>query len=146
MKRKLVLILLTCLLTTFILALQPRIPHRISMLSQPSALAASPAVNDSWTIECVDCPRNFGFQGNHMLQLDSSDYPHIAYAGKNLYYAWYDGTAWHSEIIPDAPGGSGAVLALDGNDHPHIIYTSSYPSALKYCLPGCIRLAYTGYW
>ena len=52
-----------------------------------------------WRTDCADCPQNVFWMGDQSLRLDSQGHPHLAYAGDSVYYAWYDGTAWHTEVV-----------------------------------------------
>lgn len=97
-----------------------------------------------WHIERVDAPKSFSEMGSRSLALDASGHPHIAYGQDHLYYAWYDGGAWHLETV-DAAGGVGwyTSLALDAAGHPHISYYDSTNADLKYAWgewPYCIHL------
>jgi uncharacterized repeat protein (TIGR01451 family) len=86
-------------------------------------LRAAPAWADGWTIQCADCPKQFQDMADHSLQLDTAGNPHLAYGYDHLYYARYDGMAWHYETADTAPGvGSYASLALDAAGRPHIGY------------------------
>jgi len=99
-------------------------------LSQPEG--TSP-FTPTWIIEAVDAPKYFSAMGNRSLALDSNDYPHIAYGGEHLYYAWYDGAAWTLEFVDNSPGvGLYTSLALDSNDRPHISYYDTTNFTLKY--------------
>ena len=69
------------------------------------------------------------------LELDSDQYPHIAYGeGADLAYSWWDGSSWHTDYIT----GIGWVgvrirLALDNYDQPHIIYLPDMVCRVFYC-------------
>ena len=133
MKRRLVIVLLTIVAAGLMVIVQLRLANNNPPSSQPLALAASQAVvGNSWIIECADCPRWWTELNNRMLRLDSSGRPHIAYVGKGLYYAHFDGTYWITVTIAGAPGGFEATLALDGNNYPHIIYTAIDTNSMKY--------------
>jgi hypothetical protein len=84
-------------------------------------------VKSTWRFETIYQPKllsapGYG-PGQHWLALDSKGYPHLVYGGDQLYYAWFDGTAWHYEI-PDTHLGAGklASLVLDRQDFPHIVH------------------------
>ncbi len=69
------------------------------------------------------------------LELDSDQYPHIAYGeGAGLAYSWWDGSSWQTDYIT----GIGWVgvrirLALDNYDQPHIIYLPDMMCRVWYC-------------
>ncbi|MBD3237787.1 MAG: T9SS type A sorting domain-containing protein [Candidatus Eisenbacteria bacterium] len=70
------------------------------------------------------------------IDLDSSDYPHIAYydnTNSDLRYARWDGSEWQIEVV-DAAGAVGLWLsmAVDGHDRPHISYCDYDLYNLKY--------------
>ncbi|MEJ2737084.1 MAG: hypothetical protein P8189_26560, partial [Anaerolineae bacterium] len=92
--------------------------------------------NDSGRIvERVDAPRYFAAMSDHSLALDSSGQLHIAYGGDNLYYAWYDGSAWHSEVVDEdwsAAVGTYAAIAIDSAGRPHISYYDMTNMDLRY--------------
>ncbi len=105
----------------FLLSLKLAHPAQASQLVMPAA--ASSSSFQPWKIGCVDCPRRFQYMTDHSLRLDSSGHPHIAYGGDNLYYAWFDGVAWQSEIVDSSLlAGYTASLVLSSNDIPHIAY------------------------
>jgi hypothetical protein len=52
-----------------------------------------------WTIECVDCPKQFSNMTDRSLALDLAGHPHIAYGREDLYYAYHDGSVWHYETV-----------------------------------------------
>ena len=71
--------------------------------------------------------------GSRSLQLDADGHPHIAYGARHLYYAWHDGTTWHTETVDSAEQvGEYASLALDVSGHPHISYYDRGNTDLKY--------------
>ena len=84
---------------------------------------------EEWYIETVDS--NGG--GDISIALDSNNYPHITYFGKDdiLYYAKFDGAGWNIESV-DLQAGLSSSLSLDPNDIPHICYVDSEKSNLKY--------------
>jgi hypothetical protein len=89
--------------------------------------------SEGWHIECVDCPKWFEDMTDRSLRLDKDGYPHIAYGGDHLYYAWFDGVIWHYQIVDDSPNvGEYASLALDDAGSPHISYYDSSNYDLKY--------------
>lgn len=75
---------------------------------------------------------------NCWLALDSNDYPHFVYVGKNsLYqqvnsYTFWNGTSWNTVIFErHYDSTAGGCVVLDSTDNPHIIATDSL---LKYYL------------
>jgi len=71
--------------------------------------------------------------GSRSLALDADGHPHISYGEDHLYYAWYDGIAWHRET-PDTSRGVGPYtsLALDEAGRPHISYFDQTHAELRY--------------
>ena len=119
---------------------------RLAISAGSAAAAAAPVASPGpvgqaesaiWHSECVDCPKSVFEIGDRSLALDSAGFPHVAYAGDALYYARFDGMAWHVETIDSAPGiddvyPSPASLALDAAGAPHVSYLNAASSALKY--------------
>ncbi|MGE5224675.1 MAG: hypothetical protein ACM3PY_19740 [Omnitrophica WOR_2 bacterium] len=107
-----------------------------SVLGAPSARNAedpNAVIPVMFSTSRIDAPRMFENMSSRSLRLDSNKLPHIAYGGDRLYYASYDGTAWHTEVVDDAPGvGSYASLALSSDDKPHISYYDARSGSLKY--------------
>jgi hypothetical protein len=113
--------------------------HRIGASPTPLSPPSTDTIDGqsvavgNWHAECVDCPKWFQDLGEHSLRLDDQGHPHIAYGGYNLYYAWYDGTAWRYETVDTAPYvGAYAALALDTAGNPHIAYYDAQRADLKY--------------
>lgn len=110
----------------------------------PAASATGPTVVEgvaaqangfTRTVERVDAPRDFTGMTDRSLALDSSGHPHVAYGRDNLYHAWHDGSAWHSEVVDEdwsAAVGLHAAIAFDSSDHPHIAYYDLTNADLKY--------------
>ncbi|MCK4305612.1 MAG: T9SS type A sorting domain-containing protein, partial [Candidatus Eisenbacteria sp.] len=76
-----------------------------------------------WDVEVV----NYGFGWCTSLQLDSFDYPCIAYYGEghNLDYVRWNGTGWDFHNVDNFGGNVGSIdvsLALDSQCYPHITY------------------------
>jgi catechol 2,3-dioxygenase-like lactoylglutathione lyase family enzyme len=98
-----------------------------------AALRAGDGV--TWTIQCVDCPKYFSGMSDRSLRLDGGGHPHIAYGYDRLYYAYYDGMAWHWQVVDGTPGvGPSAALALASTAPytPHISYYDDINGDLKY--------------
>ena len=86
-----------------------------------------------WVTETVDNPKYFSDFGPRSIAIDSNNHPHIAYGGDHLYYAYYDGSAWHYETIDSSPGvGMYTSLALDSAHNVHISYYDATNDDLKY--------------
>jgi hypothetical protein len=77
-----------------------------------------------WQTQRLTSPAQFSEMGNRSLALDAAGYPHIVYGINSVYYAWYDGSQWHREIVDEIyhHSGADASLALDHNGIPHIVY------------------------
>ncbi|MFH0791036.1 MAG: choice-of-anchor U domain-containing protein [Candidatus Omnitrophota bacterium] len=77
-----------------------------------------------WNITSVDCPlKYFYLSSPRAIAIDSQNRPHIAYGGKHLYYAYYDGAAWTYETVDSAFNvGECASIAIDSNNKVHISY------------------------
>jgi hypothetical protein len=87
----------------------------------------------TWAIERVDAEKTFMGMTDRSLVLDSAGHPHIAYGRDHLYYAWHDGSMWHSETVDPAWGvGRYASIDLDSNHNPHISYYDDFNGDLKY--------------
>ena len=101
-----------------------------------------------WNIQCVDCLKSFRATTDRSLRLDTNNRPHIAYGTDYLYYAWYDGMAWHVETVDNSPGsGSSASLALDAAGNPHISYAAPYAAGLvEVCPLGRGQMGYSSQW
>ena len=71
------------------------------------------------------------------LELDSNDYPHIAYyddKNDTLGYTYYDGTTWiDTTVTADDSNDRGrhASIGLDSNDYPRIAYHNSTGTNLE---------------
>jgi hypothetical protein len=93
-----------------------------------------------WDRTYIDIDSAFAYDPS--LALDSSDYPHISYQvkevwwGGNLLYARWTGSEWEITTI-DSGGDVGyhSSLALDSSGYPHISYQEIHPEIdgnLKY--------------
>lgn len=96
----------------------------VALLSSSCSSASQPDhVESTWLFDTIFQPRTITPAGQHWLATDSKGYPHLAYGGDQLYYAWFDGAAWHNEIADSSPGaGQYTQLLLDANDLPHIVH------------------------
>lgn len=66
-----------------------------------------------WDISTLERGKWFDHMGSRSLVLDSSDRPQIAYGGRDLYNAWYDGSKWQTMVVDTGPGvGRRAAIAL----------------------------------
>jgi len=102
----------------------PACPPATDGLARPAIPAAF-----HWAIECVDCPHAVGLS-DRSLKVDPAGYPHLAYGGDGLYYAWHDGARWQYETVDRTAYAGGYVsLVLDAAGYPHISY---YARSLKY--------------
>ncbi len=89
--------------------------------------------NFTWAPLSADAPMLFNYMGDRSLRLDSNNFPHIAFGGDQLYYAYFDGSNWNFETVDPSDGvGLFASLALDSLNQPHISYYDSIHGALKY--------------
>jgi len=70
------------------------------------------------------------------LELDSNNFPHIAYfdeTNEQLKYAYWDGGSWVFSVVDsDGRVGEFTSLALASNGDPHISYYDDGNHALKY--------------
>ncbi|HHH40664.1 MAG TPA: carboxypeptidase regulatory-like domain-containing protein, partial [Chloroflexi bacterium] len=88
-----------------------------------------------WTVQTVDAPKYFADMTDRSLALDGNVHPHIAYGGDHLYYAYYDGSTWHREMVDASAGvGSHAAIAVTGTTAitVHISYYDAVNGDLKY--------------
>ena len=118
-------------LSLLLLALLP-LGSLVAASGPPSSQAALVALASAdWGDHLVDARKAFSDMGPRSLAVDNAlpgigGYPHVAYGGDHLYYAWYDGAKWHYEVADSSPGvGACASLALDGEGNAHIAYYDS---------------------
>jgi hypothetical protein len=85
-----------------------------------------------WHIEAVISEDELGY--DTALALDSSNHPHISYAGGgDLRYAYRDEAGWHTGTVDgDGTVGEFSSLALDRYGSPHISYFDETGVDLKY--------------
>jgi hypothetical protein len=103
-------------------------PSRLNHSAKPTAVES-----DDWITECVEGNKQLGGMSERSLQLDSEGYPHIAYGGDGLYYAWYNGTGWHLETLDTNPPDVDDVsLALDSAGYAHIGYYDRANDGIMY--------------
>jgi len=98
--------------------------------------------DDPWGIETVDSIGDVGDVNS--IAVDSNGIPHIVYydaTNGKFKYAYWDGSSWDKQIIPDnCPWPSfslnGALnpidIAVDSNDNLHIAYFCSQNSQARY--------------
>jgi len=87
---------------------------------------------DIWVIQRVDYSRSFWNMGDRSMAIDASNRMHVAYGGEHLYYAYFDGNSWQSEMVDgNSYVGQYTSIALNG-DHIHISYYDSLHGCLKY--------------
>jgi hypothetical protein len=128
---------LTLLLALLIVAI-PTITNADPPATSPEESAsgshsAPTSVENNWELDCVDCPRWFENLTDRSLQLDQDGYPHVAFGGDHLYYAWHDGNEWtYTTVDPQRAVGAYASLALDGSGKPHIAYHDEGNGDLKH--------------
>jgi PKD repeat protein len=86
-----------------------------------------------WSIDCADCPKDISAMSDRSLHLDASGRPHIAYGSENLYYAWFDGSAWQY-ITVDETIGTGGVASLDlgASGYAYISYWDNRNQEVKF--------------
>ena len=109
----------TCLLLAFAIMLMMPLP------SWSSAL---------WTIEAVDAPKSFNQLSQRAIAVGkTTNFPHIAYGGDNLYHAYFDGTQWQYETVDNSSSvGENASITLDSSGKVHISYFDYTNGDLKY--------------
>ncbi|MBN1425662.1 hypothetical protein JXA88_13990 [Candidatus Fermentibacteria bacterium] len=104
---------------------------RLAALTLSAAVLATslPCFAQDWEITFVDGPKWFDSMGERSLRTDREGHPHViywhtgGYAGLQLWYAWSDGIAWHTELVDGSEFSKGAAaLAVDSLCVPHVLY------------------------
>jgi hypothetical protein len=57
-----------------------------------------------WEVSMIEPGKWFDNMGSRSLVIDSNDRPQIAYGGRDLYNAWYDGSKWQTMVVDTGPG------------------------------------------
>ena len=92
----------------------------------PDAQAFPDARSPDWNFDTVVEGVEIAQPGAHFLALDSNGHAHLVYGGNALYYSWWDGASWSTEVVDTNYGaGGGAALTLDISNSPHISYESA---------------------
>ncbi len=123
------------LLLLFTLVFQAAQPALAVSNADPDAPAGdgTSSIEATWALYQIDTSHNFYNLTDRSLKFDTNGYPHVVYGGKNLYYAWYNGTNWNKVIVDSSFGvGEYAALALDSSNLPRISYYDSSNRSLKF--------------
>ncbi|MCD4653026.1 hypothetical protein K8T06_03735 [bacterium] len=87
----------------------------------------------TWNIEDITESRYFESYSKEMVALDSSGNPHVVYGGDRLYYQYYNGSQWVSEIADQTRGsGRAASIVLDVSGNPHISHVNAANKNVRY--------------
>jgi len=90
----------------------------------------------SWNFETVET--DVGYIVGCSIDLDSNDFPHIAYIVENdteqifLKYAYYNGESWVIYLVDGGGDCYRPSLSVDSSNRPHICYFESRSKTLKY--------------
>jgi len=86
-----------------------------------------------WSVEDIVPSKYFEDFYPRAIAVEGSGRVHLAYGGKHLYYASYDGTGWQYQTIDAAARvGRYASIALDSQNKIHIAYYDEQNNDLKY--------------
>ncbi len=80
-----------------------------------------------WDVTVADNDKDVG--SGCSLAVDANGHPGIAYLdayNEDVKYAWFDGTAWHTEVVKDTFG-IYLSLAFDNQNNPRISYFDYFP-------------------
>ena len=111
---------------------------RTASSAAPEPAAKSDLLSASWTIEQVENNHYFYEMRDRSLAyyydpVTAKGYLHYAYGGDHLYYAFFDGTIWTTEVVDNSPAvGAFASIAIDHDGNPHIAYYDATNGTLKY--------------
>lgn len=101
----------------------------VSTLAVAILATFSPCLAEDWEISFVDGPKWFDSMRDRSLCIDRQGHPHViywhagGYAALQLWYAWSDGNAWHTELVDGSESPKyAAALAVDTLGIPHVIY------------------------
>lgn len=84
------------------------------------------AAQAGWESCFVDSSNCVGVEPK--IAVDATIYPHIVHydvANISLKYSYYDGSAWHHQLLDEGNGSRNADLALDTASRTHLSYTRS---------------------
>ncbi len=95
-----------------------------------------------WSKTVVDPNALGGAPSGLSAELDSHGLPHIAYlagsevfAGTQVMYAVFNGTAWSTEMVDAAPS-IYLAMTLDPSDHAHVVYGWATEVDVRYAVEG----------
>ena len=102
----------------------------VLILAESIQAETSSTLSDTgWPKTIVDKGRVFSYTS---MAVGSNGRVHIAYGGKQLFYAVWDGSTWRKEEIERGGVGSFCSLALDNSGYPAISYLDKTNNNLKY--------------
>ena len=85
-----------------------------------------PPASAEWVSSFVDTSNCVGVDPK--IAVDATIYPHIVHydvANISLKYSYYDGAAWHHQLLDEGNASRNADLALDTASRTHLSYTRS---------------------